>query len=54
MFRHISAKINIKSQEGSDGPERFKYSFFVKVPRPGNSKDTFSVFESGCHLLLPV
>jgi len=27
---------------------------FVKVPRPGDSKTTFSVFESSCHLLLPV
>jgi len=27
---------------------------FVKVPRPGDSKGTFSVFESSCHLLLPV
>jgi len=27
---------------------------FVKVPRPGDSVGTFSVFESNCHLLLPV
>jgi len=27
---------------------------FVKVPQPGDSKGTFSVFESSCHLLLPV
>jgi len=27
---------------------------FVKVPRPGDSEVTFSVFESNCHLLLPV
>jgi len=27
---------------------------FVKVPRLGNSEGTFSVFESSCHLLLPV
>jgi len=27
---------------------------FVKVPRPGDSKMTFLVFESSCHLLLPV
>jgi len=27
---------------------------FVKVPRPGDSDGTFSVFESSCHLLLPV
>jgi len=27
---------------------------FVKVPRPGDSKVTFSVIESSCHLLLPV
>jgi len=27
---------------------------FVKVPRPGDSEVTFSLFESSCHLLLPV
>jgi len=27
---------------------------FVKVPRPGDSEVTSSVFESSCHLLLPV
>jgi len=27
---------------------------FVKVPRSGDSEVTFSVFESSCHLLLPV
>jgi len=27
---------------------------FVKIPRPGDSEGTFSVFESSCHLLLPV
>jgi len=27
---------------------------FVKVPRPGDSEGTFSVFESSCHMLLPV
>jgi len=27
---------------------------FVKVPRPGDSEVTFSVFESSYHLLLPV
>jgi len=26
---------------------------FVKLPRPGDSEKTFSVFESSCHLLLP-
>jgi len=26
---------------------------FVKVPRPGDSEVTISVFESSCHLLLP-
>jgi len=25
---------------------------FVKVPRPGDSEVTFSVFESICHLLV--
>jgi len=27
---------------------------FDKVPRPGDSAVTFEVFESSCHLLLPV
>jgi len=27
---------------------------FAKLPRPGVSEVTFSVFESSCHLLLPV
>jgi len=27
---------------------------FVKVSRPGNSEVTFSVFESSCHILLPI
>jgi len=27
---------------------------FAKVPRPGNSKVTFSVFGSSCYLLLLV
>jgi len=27
---------------------------FIKVPRPGDSEVTFSVFESVCHLSLPV
>jgi len=27
---------------------------FVKVPQPRDSEVTFSVFESSCHLLLPV
>jgi len=27
---------------------------FVKAPRQGDSKVTFSVFESSCHLLIPV
>jgi len=27
---------------------------FVKVPRPGDSEVTYSVFESSCRLLLPV
>jgi len=26
----------------------------LEVPRPGDSEVTFSVFESSCHLLLPV
>jgi len=27
---------------------------FVKVPRPRDSEMTFSIFESSCHLFLPV
>jgi len=27
---------------------------FAKLPRPGDSEVIFSVFESNCHLLLPV
>jgi len=27
---------------------------FVKVPRPEDGEGTFLVFESSCHLLLPV
>jgi len=27
---------------------------FIKVLRPGDRERTFSVFESSCHLLLPV
>jgi len=34
---------------------RIRYlHLFVTVPRPGDSEGTFSVFESSCHLLLPV
>jgi len=27
---------------------------FIKVPSPGDSEGTFSVFELSCHVLLPV
>jgi len=27
---------------------------YIKVARPGDSEETFSAFESSCHLLLPV
>jgi len=30
------------------------FHLFVKVPRPGVSEVTFSVFESSCYLTLPV
>jgi len=33
---------------------RFRDSFICQGPRPGDSERTFSVFESSCHLLLPV
>jgi len=29
-------------------------SSLVKVPQPGDSNETFSVFNASCHLLLPV
>jgi len=34
----------------------YRYSFICQVisTRPGDSEVTFSVFESNCHLLLPV
>jgi len=32
----------------------FDTHLFVKVLRPGVSKGTFSVFESNCHMSLPV
>jgi len=33
----------------------FRCSFICQgIPRPGDSEGTFSVFESSCHLLLPV
>jgi len=32
----------------------FVAHLFVKIPRPRDSKMTFAVFESSCHLLLPV
>jgi len=34
--------------------DRLGIHLIVKVPRPGDSEMTFSVFESSCHLLLPV
>jgi len=27
---------------------------FAKLPRPGDSKVTFAIFESSCHMLSPV
>jgi len=30
------------------------YSFILFICQPGDSEVTFSVFESSCHLLLPV
>jgi len=27
---------------------------FVKIPQPGDSEMAFAIFESSCHLLLPV
>jgi len=34
--------------------ESLSTHLFVKVTRPGDSEVTFAVFESSCHLLLPV
>jgi len=36
------------------GGKRLGTHLFVKVSRPGDSEVTFAVFESSCHLLLPV
>jgi len=33
---------------------QFFFRLFAKLPRPGDSERTFSVFESSCHLLLSV
>jgi len=49
MARYIVIFISVFLREQVS----FRYSF-VKVPRPEDSEVTFSVFESSCHLLLPV
>jgi len=43
----------IKNGTGSEG-RGLGTHLFVKVPLPRDSEGTFSVFESSCHLLLPV
>jgi len=63
MLNYI-ALINISPYNRGNASLATLYSFprlngfgaplFIKVPRPGDSKETFSVFESSCHLLLPV
>jgi len=42
------AQIYIQKEEG------LGTYVFVKVPRLGDSEETFSVFESSCYMLLPV
>jgi len=44
----IDCRLNFQDHIGL-GPH-----LFVKMPRPGDSEMTFAVFESSCHLLLPV
>jgi len=43
-------KFNAKYRNSTNA--RLGTNLFVKVPRPGYSEVTFSVFESSCHLLL--
>jgi len=45
FFREVQVKVD---------PEGLGTHFSVKVPRPGDSEGTLSVFESSYHLLLPV
>jgi len=66
QHNNVTAQINIvftmqrvmRREQGSSKRKEKKKSnqshLFVKVPRLGDSEGTFSVFESSCHLLLPV
>jgi len=53
--------IDKRTKEGCDGGSEVRtvqfYSLaplFAKLFQPGDSKVTFTVFESSCHLLLPI
>jgi len=57
---HFSLLMNVSLKYGGKN-KKLKYSHllahlpvFVNIPRPGDSEVIFSVFESSCHLLLPV
>jgi len=56
LFRFSTART--KHFISSNKTKREKYTsftrLFAKLHRPGDSEVTFSVFESSCHLLLPV
>jgi len=51
-----AASLKVWCQKVVDANHKVHYlgtHLFVKVPRPGDSIVTFSVFKSSCHLLLP-
>jgi len=54
LFREVVRLKNISINKRKLDCSLNRYSFIVMVPRPGDSKGTFSVFESSCHLLLLV
>jgi len=47
--RYQSKRVDVDARLGGLGPR-----LFVKVPRPEDSEVICSVFDSSCHLLLPV
>jgi len=51
FFSQSIACLHDQSKSGFSG---LGTHLFLKVPRTGDSEVTFSVFESSCHLLLPV
>jgi len=56
MLRDVSVPIDDRSIAFATRVYRYMLiaHLFVKVPRPGESDGTNSVFESSCHLLLLV